>query len=352
MFTRTGEAKVTAARRAPTAASLALPGGKSRLKVRVAFVLAPQFTLTAFAGFVDALRLAADEGDRSRQVECQWTVLGNPEEVITSSAGVEVRPWEPLQAPERFDYIVIVGGLLHGGPSVPARIYSFLEDAASAGVGLVGLCTGSFILARAGLLAGHAACVSWFHREEFAREFPDIRLSTNQMYLVDGNRMTCAGGTSVVHLAAHLIQRHLGRAYANKSVRILIEDQPLPSNTPQPEPAITRKARDRLVRRAMLLIEQRLSEPDSIPEVLATLGIGMRQLERRFVQDVGMTMREFRLQLRLARARWMVENTDLPLTVVGLECGFGDCAYFSRAFSSRFLVAPSILRRSVSAMRA
>ena len=106
------------------------------------------------------------------------------------------------------------------------------------------------------------------------------------------------------------------------------------------------------MRRAMLLIEQRLAESDSIPEALATLGIGMRQLERRFVQDVGMTMREYRLQLRLARARWMVENTDLPLTVVGLECGFGDCAYFSRAFSNRFQVAPSILRRNLSATRA
>ena len=111
-----------------------------------------------------------------------------------------MRPWEEMQAPERFDYIVVVGGLLHQGQRVPANVYAFLEAAAEAGVPLVGLCTGSFVLTRAGLLNGYVTCVSWFHREDFTREFPRLRLVTNQMYMVDRDRMTCAGGTSVVHL--------------------------------------------------------------------------------------------------------------------------------------------------------
>jgi transcriptional regulator GlxA family with amidase domain len=90
-------------------------------KIRVAFVVTPRFTLTAFAGFVDVLRLAADDGDRSRQVECHWTVLGDPGRPVVSSSGAEVRPWEPMEAPERFDYIVVVGGLLQQGQRAPAR---------------------------------------------------------------------------------------------------------------------------------------------------------------------------------------------------------------------------------------
>ena len=312
-------------------------------KIKVAFVLAPRFTLTAFAGFIDVLRLAADEGDRSRQVECEWTVLGQPGEAIVSSSGAEVRAWEPLERPERFDYVVVVGGLLQG--KVAAPVYAFLKSAAKAGVPLVGLCTGSFVLARAGLLNGYVTCVSWFHREDFTREFPRLRLVTNQMYMVDRDRMTCAGGTSVVHLAAHLIEKHCGRAFANKSLRILLEDQPLPSHTPQPEAEVARKAQDWFVRRAMLLIEQKLSQPQPINEVVSELGIGIRQLERRFFADAGMTMRDYRSQLRLARARWMIENTDLSLTEIGLECGFGGCSHFSRAFTQRFRVRPSAVRR-------
>jgi transcriptional regulator GlxA family with amidase domain len=194
-------------------------------------------------------------------------------------------------------------------------------------------------------MEGNVACVSWFHREEFVAEFPEQRMITNRMFIVDRDRMTCAGGTSVVHLAAHLIEKHCGRALANKSLRIMIEDQPLPSNTPQPESVVTRQAHDSVVRQAMLLIEQKLAQPDPLTDISAALGISMRQLERKFVADVGITPRDYRLQLRLTRARWMIEHTDLSVTDVGFECGFGDCSHFSRAFTGHFKVRPSSLRR-------
>jgi transcriptional regulator GlxA family with amidase domain len=315
-------------------------------RLRVGFVLTQRFTLTAFAGFVDALRLAADEGDKSRQRDCVWAVLGDRSSPVVSSCGASVQPWGALEHPDRFDYIVVVGGLLHGGQDVVPGAESFLRAAARAGVGLVGLCTGSFVLARAGLLDGYLACVSWFHREEFQAEFPQQRLVANRMYVVDRDRMTCAGGTSVVHLAAHLIEKHCGRALASKSLRILLEDQPLPASTPQPESVVTRQANDSLVRRSMLLIEQKLAQPNPLADIADGLGIGVRQLERRFMADVGITPREYRLQLRLARARWMIEHTDLSITDVGFECGFGGCSHFSRAFTSRFSVRPSALRRA------
>lgn len=322
------------------------PDGPVTPRMRVGFVLAPRFTLTAFAGFVDALRLAADEGDRSRPIEVQWDVLGHPGTPVASSCGAVVQPWAEMGDPLKYDYIVVVGGLLHGGQKVLPGTYPFLKSAARAGVALVGLCTGSFVLARAGLLGGYVACVSWFHREEFVAEFPDQRMITNRMFVVDRDRMTCAGGTSVVHLAAHLIEKHCGRALANKSLRIMIEDQPLPSNTPQPESVVTRQAHDSVVRQAMLLIEQKLAQPEPLTDIAEALGTSMRQLERKFVADVGITPRDYRLQLRLTRARWMIEHTDLSVTDVGFECGFGDCSHFSRAFTSHFKVRPSSLRRS------
>jgi transcriptional regulator GlxA family with amidase domain len=78
----------------------------------VGFVLMPSFTLLPFSAFIDALRLAADEGDKSRQVNCQWTVMGPDLAPVSSSAGVTVKPWETYRDPSDFDYIVVVGGLL------------------------------------------------------------------------------------------------------------------------------------------------------------------------------------------------------------------------------------------------
>jgi transcriptional regulator GlxA family with amidase domain len=313
--------------------------------MRVAFVLIPRFTLTAFAGFVDTLRLAADEGDRSRQIDCEWTVLGGP---VTASCGTVIQQSDEMKNPERFDYIVVVGGLLHGGQEISQKVYTFLRSAARANVKLVALCTGSFVLAKAGLLDGYASCVSWFHRDDFSAEFPALRVTSSQMYLIDRDRMTCAGGTSVVHLAAHLVEKHCGRAQATKSLRILIEDQPLPSDTMQPEPIITTRARDSIVQRAMLMMEQRLAEPDSIEKIARALGVGIRKLERRFMADVGLTPREYRLRLRMIRAKWMVEHTDFRLTDIGLDCGFGNCSHFSRTFARHFHIQPSNMRSSAA----
>lgn len=322
------------------------PREKVDCKLRVAFLLTPSFTLTAFAGFVDALRLAADEGDRSRPLLARWAVLDASGGPVLSSCGASVAPNAPLDSPQGYDYVVVVGGLLHGGQRVPARLTAFLRQAAAAGVKLVGLCTGSFVLARAGLLDGHVACVSWFHREEFAAEFPECRIVSNQMFVVDRDRLTCAGGTSVVHLAAHVIERAIGRASAVKALRIMIEEQPLPSRTLQPEQVLSVRSTDTVVHKAMLLLEQQLHAPATIEKLCTPLGIGRRQLERRFQQDVGLSPAEYRQQLRLERARWLLQNTDLEVTEVALECGFQDGASFARVVRKALGSSPREVRQA------
>lgn len=317
---------------------------KIEAKLRVGFLLAPRFTLTAFAAFVDALRLAGDEGDRSRPRECRWEILGIVGTPVMSSCGASVMPTASLESPQAYDYLVVVGGLLQGGQQVPDNFYAFLRSAANAGVKLVGLCTGSFVLARAGLLHGYLACVSWFHREEFAAEFPECRVVSNQMFVVDRDRLTCAGGTSVVHLAAYLIEKAIGRSSAVKALRIMIEEQPLPSRTLQPEEVLSERSTDSLVHKAMLLLEQQLHLPLPIEQLCEPLRIGRRQLERRFQRDIGLSPAAYRQKLRLERARWLLHNTDLEVTSVALECGFQDTAHFARMVRQSLGASPREVR--------
>lgn len=320
------------------------PHAKSEAKLRVGFLLIPRFTLTAFAGFVDALRLAADEGDRSRPLLFRWDILDVGGGASVASCGASVSPTAALESPESYDYLVVVGGLLHGGQRVPAVLMAFLREAAAKNVKLVGLCTGSFVLARAGLLKGHLACLSWFHREEFVAEFPECRVVSNQMFVVDRDRLTCAGGTSVVHLAAYLIEKAIGRAGAVKALRIMLEEQPLPSRTLQPEDVLSVRSTDSVVHKAMLLLEQQVHASLPIEQLCEPLGIGRRQLERRFQRDVGLSPAEYRQKLRLERARWLLQHTDLDVIEVALECGFQDSAHFARLVRKSLGVSPREVR--------
>ncbi|NDY91776.1 GlxA family transcriptional regulator [Ideonella livida] len=311
----------------------------------VGFVLMPGFTMVAFSGFVDALRLAADEGDRSRQVHCRWSVLAEELRPVTASNGVELMPTARFGDPAALDYVVVVGGLLQGVRRPSPEVLAFLCRAAAAQVPLVGLCTGSFVLARAGLLQGRRVCVSWFHHQDFAQDFPQLRAESHEMFIVDRDRLTCAGGTSVVHLAAWLIERHCGRAAASKALRILLEEGALPARTPQPQPSFAERTDDPRVRQAIWLMEQNIGSPLPLQDIARSVNMSLRHLERCFRQAIGLSPHEFSVRLRLRHAHWMTQQTRLSLSQIALECGFADSASFSRRFREVFGYPASALRR-------
>jgi transcriptional regulator GlxA family with amidase domain len=203
------------------------------VQLTVGIILARRFTLCALGNFVDVLRLAADEGDRSRPILCSWRVLSPTMEPIASSCGIVVQPDERLGDPMRFDYLVVVGGLVDEIENLHPETVHYLERAAAAGVPLVGVCTGTFALHRAGLMQGYRACVSWFHHEDFLERFDGLRPVSDQIFVVDRDRLTCSGGVSSAHLAAFIVERHLGRARASKSLHIMIIDAAA-AEEPQP----------------------------------------------------------------------------------------------------------------------
>jgi transcriptional regulator GlxA family with amidase domain len=159
----------------------------------IGFILTHRFTLCAFANFVDVLRLAADEGDRSRPIRCSWTVLSASMNPVQSSSALSVQPHERLGDPSRFDYVVVVGGLIDEIERLHPEYVDFLRRAAAAKVPLVGVCTGAFILYRAGLMHGYRCCVSWFHHDDFLEQFEGLQPVSDRTFVVDRDRLTCSG---------------------------------------------------------------------------------------------------------------------------------------------------------------
>ena len=261
------------------------------LELRLGFVLLPDFTLLALTGFIEALRIAGDEFDLSRNLFCRWEIMAPDSRQIRSSCGLNVLPTGRLQSPENFDYIVVVGGKLQSHEQTDPAIEQYIRDAAAGPVPIIGACTGSFMLARVGALDGRRACVHQFHVEEFQAEFPDIEVESDRLFTIDGSRLTCPGGASAFDLAIHLIQRHCGRERALKTVSLLLFDEARASNHPQSRTALDLSApvRDPLVRRALLLMQQNLGSPVTIQSIAATLGTNRRRLTRAFNNQLEMS---------------------------------------------------------------
>ena len=326
-----------------------LPSRQARL--RVGFLLMHNFTLTAFATFVDVLRLAADEGDKSRPIACTWHIMCPSRKSRRASCGAVIEPTSELIDPRALDYIVIVGGLLRDAPPIDKAVAAYLRSAAAAGVSLVGVCTGSFILCRLGLMTGRKCCVSWFHYRDFIDEFPNLVPVADRLYVIDGDRITCSGGAGVADLAALLVSRGISAARAQKALHIMQIDRLRPETAPQPAPPPFVDSDDDRVSRALLLMEQHLGEPIRIRSIAVRLGMSTRQLERLFRNRLRASPHASYMAIRLKHAKWMLENTELSAAAIAAELGFVDGAHLSRNFTGHYGMTPSALRANVPAKR-
>jgi transcriptional regulator GlxA family with amidase domain len=312
--------------------------------LRVGFVLANDFTLSAFADFIDTLRLAADDADQSRPIRCQWHVMSFSDHPVRSSCGLYVCPTARLIDPLDLDYIVVVGGLLHRPFPLDKATADYLARAGRTDVKLAGICTGSFVLCRLGLLDGKKCCISWFHYRDFIEEFVDLVPVADQLYVHDGNRITCSGGAGVVFLAADLVRRHLGTSTAQKVLHMQQIDRMKPGSSVQAAPPFGAAGDDDRISRALLIMEQNLTRTVPISKIASSLGTSTRQLERLFKEIAGCAPQAAYLQLRLKHARWML-NSTLSLTCIAADTGFSDGAHFGKMFKAMYGINPSEERR-------
>lgn len=316
--------------------------GTGRLKI--GFILARAFTLSAFALFVDTLRLASDEADRSGRVFADWQVLGSTRHLITSSCGVQVAPTSDFVDPTQFDYIVVVGGLLNSESPVDDETVTYLKRAAALKIPLIGVCTGTFILAGAGLMKRHQTCVSWLHYQAFRERFPDHEVRADRIFNLDRSRGSCAGGSSAADMAASIVRRHISGEAERNALEVLQIEKARSALDIQPRRPLSIECDDPRVKAVLIMMERHVENAIPISELAASVGLSRRQLERLFIKKTTISPALAYKRLRLERAKQLLVRTKAPLVEIALETGFESASHFSKLFRKTYGQSPTKLR--------
>lgn len=314
--------------------------------ISVGIVLLRNFTLTAFSGFIDTLRLGADEGDRSRQRLFRWDVMSLDGNAVRSSCGVQLNPTCALHSGKAFDYFVVVGGLLReNSPDDWSSLAGVIRQYYQGGSFIVGICNGVFAVAHTKLLDGRACSISWLHAQEFAGQFDNIEIDTKHQFRLDGRIWTCAGGVGAMRLGLFLVQRHVGKEMAEKCSRILMFDSPELQGSTQPSKFVGLNVRNQKLRKALMELELHYLDKVDFQSIADSVGVSRRHLERLFRAELGKSPGEIVHDWRMEGAARLILNTDRAYTQIAHEMGFSSQSHFGLAFKTRYGCSPSDYRK-------
>ena len=316
----------------------------------VGILLWPAFPMMSLAGLVESLRHAGDHGDASQQRYARWDILGAPPGRTWSSCGLPAEATAAYPAPERLDYLFVIGGLLRDLGAAPAAHRRYLRAAYDAGTPVIGVCTGSFVLAQEGLLDGRAACVHPYHEEDFRQAFPGLRLVLDRDYEIAGGVGTALGGVSILPLMTEIIGRHCGPDRAAKTVHQMTLPAGGGAAPPAPpRPRAGHAIADPRIQKALVTLDAQATRNPGIARLARSLGLSERHFLRLFREQVGRSPQDYLLHSKLRTAVWMLRNTDRSITAIAYAAGFASGANLADHCRKRLGATPREIRRRARA---
>ncbi len=303
---------------------------------KFAFLLLENFTLLAFSSAIEPLRLA----NYSAKTQLySWRVVGENREGVQSSGGLVIKPDIGLDELDRDETIIVVGGrdVKH---STTKPILTWLRRESRKGMTVGAVCTGAHVLAKAGLLEGRRATIHWDNRDSFTEEHPEIELSQN-IFVLDGNRITSSGGTAPSDLMLKLIAEKHGPELGNSVADMMIHTSIRSDKDEQRLSIPTRiGVRHPKLSNVIHMMEENIEEPVSPSSLASDVGMSTRQLERLFRRYLNRSPKRYYMELRLGRARNLLMQTDMSVINVALACGFASPSHFSKCYRSHFGTTP------------
>jgi AraC family carnitine catabolism transcriptional activator len=306
--------------------------------LRTLIIVTPNFNLAATVGFLDPFR-ASNYLDGS--ILFRWEIASAAGGEVIASNGLSLRTRALRDVRNQPQDLVIVSSSWAPETYNSAPLHGALLRWARAGATLGALDTGAFILAEAGLLKGKRATTHYEHIDSLKELNPETEV-TEDLFVFDGKRITCCGGSAAIDFALHVIRSMHGDSLANAAARYLFHQSLRPHGTSQNPSSIEPlgSTAPSVLKQAIKLMEENLEDALSIPQICKRVRLSQRQLDRLFAQFVRKSPVLYYRDIRLDRARSLVTQTDMPLSEVAVASGFSSQGHFSRAYRERFGLAP------------
>lgn len=313
-----------------------MAGSQDETPQEFGYLVLPQFSLLNLGSAIDPLRAANRLCGRTLYT---WQVLSVDGLQVSASNDVGLAVNGSLAQIDRIKNLIVVAGLepqRYAQPAVLARLRRLARN----GCRLGAVSTGSYILAKAGLLDGYRCTIHWESLSAFREEFPELD-ARQELYEIDRDRMTCSGGTAAIDMMLSLIGLDHGRDLATAVAEQFIHSQIRDNKAPQRMALRSRlgTAHPKLLA-VVGLMEENLEYPLSRAELARRVGLSTRQLERLFRGYLRRTPTRYYLELRLQRARGLLTQSSMSVLDVAMACGFVSASHFSKCYRDYFTRTP------------
>lgn len=307
---------------------------------RVGILLINSFAMMSYASTVEPMRAAnLLSGEELYKIEH----LCSDDNFVTSSGGVKLEASLTLKDVANLDILFVIAG---GNPFnfEDDKISAALRNANARGVILGGVSAGPYILAILGMMNDRYMTVHWEHAQSLLERLPKL-LVTRSLYVMDRDRITCAGGTAPLDMMHALITKHYGSNFARSVSDWFMHTEVRPAGGQQRSGLIERyNTTNPSVIKTIELMENHIANPLKLDQLAQLCDLSPRQLNRLFKSQIGLGTMQFYLQLRLNQARKLCEQSTLSVTEIAIATGFSSLSYFSSKFSNHFKLKPSEIR--------
>lgn len=231
---------------------------------------------------------------------------------------------------------------------VPKPIVEALQKAHARGARLLSICSGSFVLAAAGLLDGRRATTHWRYSQALQSRYPRVRVDSEVLYIDEGQILTSAGSAAGLDLCLHLIRRDFGAEAANQVARRLV----IPPHRDGGQAQFLDSPVDRRERGALSVVlerlQRRIHQPTTLTEMARWAAMSERTFIRRFRAATGMAPGDWLTRQRIGRAKDLLERSSLTIDQVASRSGLGTAMTLRHHFRKRIGLSPAQYRRRFS----